>query len=242
MRSQPPLVLLPAILCSEQVWRECATQLASDREVHLVGRIDQLVQSDRPTLDSLAEVVTEQFAALGSYVLGGLSLGGLIAARIAERGEAKLDALVLVSVRAHAPPQEERRRQQRILELAGRIGREPLLEGLAAQMFGPRHRADRPDDVAAWIAEAASWRPPLLAGLAEAVQEFGVVDALGRSSVPRLVLRGELDPLVTPADLEQLATHDSVQTHTVAQAGHLVPREQPHAVASAIERWLARTF
>lgn len=232
-------MLLPAILCSEQVWLACAMQLAELRDVHLVARLDQLVHGDRPTLDSLAEAVTEQFAALGSYALGGLSLGGLIAARIAERGDARLDALVLASVRAQAPALEERRRQQRILELAGRIGREPLLEGLAVQMFGPQHRADRPDDLAAWIAEAASWRAPLLARLAEAVQEFAVVDALARSRVPTLVLRGDQDPLVTPADLEQLATRDCVHTRTIAQAGHLAPREQPDVVACAIERWLA---
>jgi pimeloyl-ACP methyl ester carboxylesterase len=52
-------------------------------------------------------------------------------------------------------------------------------------------------------------------------------------------LRGELDPLVTPADLEQLAIHESVHARTLAQAGHLLPCEQPHAVASAIESWLA---
>ncbi|HVI01257.1 MAG TPA: alpha/beta hydrolase [Enhygromyxa sp.] len=232
-------MLLPAILCSEQVWLACAMQLAEVRDVHLVGRLDQLVRGDRPTLDSLAEAVTEQFAALGSYVLGGLSLGGLIAARIAERGDARLEALVLASVRAQAPSLDERRRQQRILEMAARIGREPLLEGLAAQMFGPRHRAERPEDLAAWIAEADSWRASLLAGLAEAVQEFAVVDALARSRVPTLVLRGEQDPLVPPADLEQLAMQTSVHTRTLADAGHLVPREQPHAVASAVEGWLA---
>ena len=214
--------------------------LAETRDVHLVGRLDQLVENDRPTLDSLADAVTEQFADLGSYALGGLSLGGLIATRIAERGTAKLDALVLVSVHAHAPSHEERRRRERILEAAARIGRQALLEGLAGQMFGPQFRADHPDELSLWIAEAASWRPLLLAGLAEAVQEFGVVDALARSSVPTLVLRGEQDPLVRAADLEHIAgTRPRVGTHVLSRSGHLAPREQPRAVASAIESWVA---
>jgi pimeloyl-ACP methyl ester carboxylesterase len=237
--SQPPLVLLPAILCSDRVWLPCAMHLAATRDVHLVGRLDQLVDGDRPTLDSLADAVTEQFAALDSYTLGGLSLGGLIAARIAERGDPKLDALVLVSVRASAPAPDERRRQQRLLEMATRIGREPLLEGLATQMFGSRHRAERPDELAAWIADAASWQAPLLAGLADAVQDFAVGEALVRSNLPTLVLRGEQDPLVEPAELEHLRARPSVCTQTVPQAGHLAPCEQPRAVASAIESWVA---
>jgi pimeloyl-ACP methyl ester carboxylesterase len=194
-----------------------------------------------PTLDQLADAVLEQTKSktLGSYALAGLSLGGLIAARIAERGEPNLLALTLVSVRALAPSLEERAQQQRILDMAARIGRGPVLEGLATQMFGPRHRRERPAQLAAWIAEAASWRAESLRGLAAAVGDFAVVDAL-RHEVPTLVLRGENDPLVSSSDLEQLAsTGPSVCTRTLPQAGHLVPCEQPRDVASAIETWEA---
>lgn len=209
------------------------------RQIEVFGREYRTIAMDfRDTGDSdevtedytpadLADDAAALLGALGiarAHVVG-ISLGGFTALQFALRHAELLEKLVLVSTsaggRAHVPASPE------ILAMLTpatemEIGERAI--GSYSRLMAAEYVAAHPEALER-IAETARYRPQRPAAYLRQLRAslaHDVVDALQQISAPTLVIHGDADPLIPPANGAYLAAHIPGARHTVYQGvGHI---------------------
>jgi pimeloyl-ACP methyl ester carboxylesterase len=188
---------------------------------------DSDVVSEPYTVADLADDAAALLGALGiarAHVVG-ISLGGFAALQFALRHADLLGRLVLVSTsaggRAHVPPGAE---------IAALLSPGPGVEvgeraiHTYSRIMAPAFVAAHPEELER-IAETARYRPQLPAAYMRQLQAtlgHDVADTLDRITAPTLVIHGDLDPLVPPANGAYLATHITGARHIIYPGvGHI---------------------
>ncbi|HEU0025614.1 MAG TPA: alpha/beta fold hydrolase [Ktedonobacterales bacterium] len=183
--------------------------------------------SESYTVANLADDAAALLGALGiarAHVVG-ISLGGFTALQFALRHPDLLDKLVLVSTSAggsaHVPPAPE---------IAAILAPAPGMEvGERAirhysQIMAAEFVAAHPEELER-IAETARYRPQSAAGYMRQLQAaltHDVADSLHHIIAPTLVIHGDFDPLVPPANGQFLAARISGARHIVYPGvGHI---------------------
>jgi pimeloyl-ACP methyl ester carboxylesterase len=163
---------------------------------------------------------------IGRAHVVGISLGGFAALQFAVRHPEMLEKLVLVATsaggRVHVPPTPE---------IVALLTPTPGAE-VGERAIRTYSRIMAADFVAAHpealetIAETARYRPQSGAAYLRqlrAALAHDVVDSLHHITAPTLVLHGELDPLVPPANGNYLAAHIANARHSVyTGVGHIL--------------------
>ncbi len=159
-------------------------------------------------------------------LLVGHSYGGAVAlsAALASSTDVAGVALVASGARLRVAPA--------ILERAARLETLPL-----DFAFGP----ETPAEVIRAYAAAAEGTPPATA-LADwqACDHFDVIGSLERVTVPALVMYGEQDELTPPKHQLRLAEALGAEAIAFAGRGHMLPWEDPDAVAAAVRRFVEK--
>jgi pimeloyl-ACP methyl ester carboxylesterase len=185
-------------------------------------------------LDSLGSI--ERVAAfLGAFldkwgiakpVLLGHSMGGAVALELALERPDAVGALVLCSSAARftgaAIPAVTR-----VVE-----GKERRL--FARDAYSPKAA---PEVLRRGFMEDLKTDPRALLGDLEACRAFDATEALGRIGVPALVVVGEDDDMRAQSDL-LAARIPGARLQVIAGAGHMLPLEQPQALAQAVAGFL----
>jgi pimeloyl-ACP methyl ester carboxylesterase len=179
------------------------------------------------TVADLADDAAALLTALGiarAHVVG-ISLGGFAALQFALRHPNKLDKLVLVSTSAgggaHVPASPE------ILALLTpapgmEVGERAI--HTYSRIMAAEYVAAHPEELER-IAETARYRPMTSDAYMRqlrATLAHDVVDALHQITAPTLVIHGDVDPLIPPANGAYLATHIAGARHVVYRGvGHI---------------------
>jgi 2-succinyl-6-hydroxy-2,4-cyclohexadiene-1-carboxylate synthase len=195
---------------------------ASERPVSFEGCVDDVLASAPPR-----------------FALCGYSLGGRIALHVALAAPERIRRLVLVASTAGLEdPAARAARRAADSALAAEI------EGLDAKAFAERWMA-QPLFAGTASAAARPWREDLLRNdprsLAAALRGIGtgemtpLWDRLGALTMPVTVVVGEQDPKFVALGERLAAALPDARVVRVAGAGHGLPREDPGAVAAAID-------
>ena len=228
------LILLPGMACDAALWRHQQPALASS---HTAGPV--VVADVHGRADSLSEMAALLLAEHpGALLLAGCSMGGMLALEAAHQAPQRLRGLALLGSTARPDtPELIRLRTQAITEFEqGRV--EPLLRANAMFAFHPAHQARLMEDYIAMV---------LRAGAAGLIRQNRAVMAradlrptLGALACPTLVVGG-LDDLLTPPDnaREMAAAIPGVQLRLLPECGHMLTWEQPQAVTTLLQDWLA---
>jgi len=106
--------------------------------------------------------------------------------------------------------------------------------------FAASQKTD-PDQIEPFLQDAARCRPDVALGDLEACNGFDVMDRLPEIEVPVLVLTAEDDRLTPPkyGEFLEKSMRNATRVH-IADAGHIVPMEQPTRVNQAIVEFLDR--
>lgn len=241
----PPLLLLMGLGGSHRSWGEPFLR-AVERRFTLYaldhrGTGSSTRGTGSYTIARLADDTAEALAALGigrAHVLG-LSMGGMVAQELALRHPSRVAGLVLASttcggVHAVWPSDEGRRRFADGLRSGDTLWPLVVAEEFAA--------ANRPFLARiAFDTLTAGTTPSVFAEQARAIAGFSTWARLPQIAAPTLVLTGDRDRLIPPANARILADRiRGSEGAIVRAAGHCFVWEAPERAANAIGEFLGR--
>lgn len=231
MTTATPLLLIPGLLCTGDVYREQIVALSHARPVHV---------ADHRRADSMKAIAAQILAhAPPRFALAGLSMGGYLAFEILRQAPQRVERLALIDTSA-APdtPEATAKRWARIG--AAREGR--FIETAESMFPGfvlPAHANDA----------ALKHRYMLMAeetgAEAFALQQTAILSRpdsrplLASIKVKTLVVVGKED-MATPPEAAKVIADGIAGARLVVipECGHLSTMERPNAVTEALGGWL----
>jgi 3-oxoadipate enol-lactonase len=177
------------------------------------------------TLDDLVDDLVALLDRLGAQRahVAGVSLGGMVAMRLAAREPARVHRLALLCTSARANPQG-------FLDRAGAVragGTAPLAPAIVSRWLTPGYAAAHRDLVARLEAMVAGADDEGYAACCEVVAGMDLREELRHIAAPTLVISGWEDPALPPEHQKLIA--DSIpdaELVTVSPAAHLANLEQ----------------
>ena len=224
------LILLPGMACDAALWRHQLGALAA------YSPVVADVQSRAATLPAMAALLLAEHP--GELVLAGCSMGGMLALEAQRQAPTRVRGLaVLGSTARPDTPALLALRSQAIAQFEqGTV--EPLIRTNAMFAFHPRNAALLVGDYVAMV---------LRTGTAGLIRQNRAVMAradlrphLGAVTCPVLVVGG-VDDLLTPPECarEIAAGLPDATLHLLVECGHMLTWEQPGAVNTLLQDWLA---
>jgi pimeloyl-ACP methyl ester carboxylesterase len=250
--SGPPVVLLHGVPTSSRLWDGLAPELTDRFEVvapDLLGYGESAKPLTRDvSVRAQAEIVVDLLDTLGlaRAALVGHDVGGAVAQMVAVRHPDRVSALALVdSACFDSWPAPELIALRRAAAVAIRLPRRVVVAGLTraliAQAPEPAHEA-----LAAGLEVFGRDRAALRALFHDLEALDGreteeIVPALGRLSVPALVVWGAADTSQRPAYAPRLRDLIPGATLVLLDAGHFVPLQRPLELAAELAGLLERS-
>lgn len=232
--SQTPLILLPGLLCDQDLFVDMNKELPNWVAPHTV----KLGESD--SMQALAQQVLKD--APEEFVLGGLSMGGILAFEVYRQAPHRVKGLILMDTNS-ADEKPEVSAKRDALVARSQVGEfeaitpeilMPVLihesrQGDAALTRRISKMAENIGPIAFKAhAKALATRPdqrPLLADI----------------NCPTLVITGKQDALCPMANHLLMAEYiQDVSLHVIPECGHLSSMEKPKQVASVVSDWMQR--
>ncbi|MGH8500980.1 MAG: alpha/beta fold hydrolase [Gammaproteobacteria bacterium] len=230
--SRLPVILVPGLLNTEDLWRH---QVEALRDL---GEIS--VANEHRNFDNMAAIAAAIFAhAPDRFALAGLSMGGYVAFEMWRQAPQRIARLALLDTSARPDTPDKVRQRQQTIITAREHGLKRVREAMQPNLLHPGHASD----------------PAIVTRLARMAAKVGVegfarqqtaimhrADSrplLPRIACPTLVLCGRQDALTPPEIASEMADgiHNS-RLVIVEQCGHLSAIEQPEQVTRAMREWL----
>ncbi len=234
----PKILLIPGNMCDARLWRPVADRLtAAGHTATALGA---------PTGDSIAAMAQGVLSAhTGPLVSVGFSMGAIVAATMATLAPDRISGLGLVAFNASADLPDRAaarpRQQERV--------REGALAAIVSDELKPNYLALANRDNAALralvmdMAEAVG--PARFLSQSEALRTRNDLRPdLAGLAMPVMLAAGREDRLCPPAwhAVWRDAIGPHARLHVIDDAGHLVPLEQPEALADALIDWIEEDF
>lgn len=248
---QAPLVFLHGATLTHEAWDAQVAHFAPRHPVLVYDYRNHGSSSLTPgehDLETHAEDLLALLEALGLEgqrrpVLIGLSMGGMIAMRVALRSEDAARALVLGNTTSQEwYPPEERDKVRASLEELTPDGLDYWTGVWEEAFFTPAFRAAHPDYMAAWRrrykAQSIEQYRETMLGLLE---RRDISEYLGIINCPTLVLGAAQDVTIPPQLAEKLAKAiRGAELQMLPDCAHLSNEEQPNAFNAAVEAFLLK--
>lgn len=188
-------------------------------------------------LDLIKELEIEQ------PILAGLSMGGYIALRAAEKNPGNVAGLILFDTRATADSDEAKLKRAagiRIIKLGGiKVYATALMESIFSNSF----KENEPGEYKGFIERGVSVKPEgAIGALLAMMGRTNTTSFLESTEIPVMAVCGESDLLTPPQEMEQMMKNvKNGEFHIVKNAGHGTPFENP-AVSNELIRLFMKRF
>lgn len=238
-----PVVLLHAFPMSAEMWRPQRDALKNFRAVAPNFRgfggtplsapwfIENAVDDVFETLDAL-EIKSAAFA--------GLSMGGYVAMRAAQKFPQRVARLILCDTRAEADTNEAKLKRAGGVELVRAKGSAAFVETFLRDALSPQTQAGG-REAADFLKKTASAASPeaIMSALAALAARLDMTEALSKISVPTLIMVGARDK-ITPLPLSEAmrARIPGAQLSVIEGAGHFSNAENPAAFNERLLKFL----
>lgn len=246
-RDRPVVCLVHALAADSGLWAEQVPPLlAAGCAVLRVDLRGHGGSQTTPGPYRMAELAADVAAVLRALALPpvhyvGLSLGGMVGQALALDHPGLLRSVVICDALPESLPNAAEVWGPRIraARAAGSVA--PLAEATMERWLTPGFRAARPERWEEIRATVAATDAEGYAASAEAISAFSHVARLPRLAVPALVLCGEDDHAVPPAEGERIARLvPDGRFHAIPGARHLPNVERPDLFNPLLLEWLAR--
>ena len=241
---EPTIVLANSLGTDLRVWDALLPRLEDrfrliryDKRGHGLSDLTPGPYTIEQLADDLARLLDR--LEVRSAILCGLSVGGMIAQRLARARPDLVRALVLMDT-AHKIG-TALTWQQRIDAVQGQ-GLGSIADAVLERWFTPEFRTGRADELAGWRNMLTRTPAQGYVACCAAIRDADLTDAARHIAQPTLCLVGDADGATPPELVRELAgLIPGARFEIVAQAGHLPGVEQPDAVASAMLTFLEET-
>jgi len=236
--SGTPLVLTHGLGDTLHFWDDVVPMLTAHHAV-LRWDVRGFGLSDKPAGPYTPALLAADLAALLDTLgiadahVAGLSMGGVIAQRLALDHPTRVRSLVLVSTSSEVGPRGAANWQR----LADTIEQRGFGSGArdASRAFSPAFGAAHPDIVAAAGAQTANNDPAAYAAAARAMSDYNWTAELARLRVPVLILQGLADQLTPPGgSVKMQRALPASRLLMVPDTGHSLSVEQPDLFTTAV--------
>jgi pimeloyl-ACP methyl ester carboxylesterase len=224
-------VLVPGLLCDQDIWRDQIETLGRDHDVICPGFLDHA------SIEAMADDILARAPA--AFSLAGHSMGGRVALEVVRRAPERVTRLALLDTGYHPARPGEADGRAALLHLAYQDG----MRALARRWLPPMVAAGRAADAALMdrltaMVERAS--PDLFARQVQALLDRpNAQRALGAIPCLTALIVGRLDTWSPPAQHEEMAAVIPNAYLTVIDgSGHMSPVERPDAVSAALQSWM----
>ncbi|MBN9425881.1 MAG: alpha/beta fold hydrolase [Burkholderiales bacterium] len=231
------LVLVCGLNNTPDIWDEVCAEL----ERMLPGQLN-IHRPFMPAQDSteaIAQTLLETLPPRFSYV--GFSFGGYVGMALLEAAPPRVERFALVCSNSTGEPESARPMRQRAIEIAQAGGH----AGLIAKVYPNTVHPSRIDDQAI-IARREKMVPEygaqrFIAHTQACMKRPDRTHLLGAFSGPALLVATSHDKVVLPEAIRRTAdAAPNARFELIEDSGHLLPLEQPQALAASIARWLAQ--
>lgn len=226
-----PILLVPGLLCSEEIFAPQMSVLWPRGPVTVASTLAG---------DTVTEMATRILAsAPPTFALAGLSMGGYLAFEILRQAPGRVSRLALICTSARADTPEQAAARRKMVAQARAVGFERFCALGADALMHPSRKGDP-------ALNALSARMGLVVGLeAFARQTEAVIGRpdsrplLSSITVPTTIIVGDADPL-TPMTLseEMVGLIPGARLTIAPDCGHVVTHERPDVVNDALTNWL----
>lgn len=221
--SKKQVVLLPALLCTPEIFINQIHALQSHADFHTPDT------AKRADIASLAKDILD--GAPERFALAGISMGGYVAFEILRQAPERVTDLILMDTSALPDAPEKRAKRAQIVELAKTRGIESVVPAVLQSLLAPQYR-----DLSQ-LGRFMTFMAQTIGVQGFANQQSVIAsrpdstDLLGQIDIPTTVIGGVCDE-VTPIDkMRELAAQiPHARFVPVADSGHLPPLENPAAV------------
>ncbi|WP_255875413.1 alpha/beta fold hydrolase [Microbulbifer elongatus] len=223
----PSVALIPGFMLDETLWNEFRLYLPQDWSLHTAALGNG--STIRDMASDIAERLPERF------VLIGFSLGGYIARQLAADFPERVEALILVASSLRDDTAQQRTTKMQAVQALTPERFRGLSNSTIAHSLHPDNASDK----------------PLISTIKEMSRRLGyqalaTQSALDRSQVPAstiqcptLVIASANDALRSLEEADELAAAiPGAELQRIDGAGHMIPLEQPQALADSIVHWL----
>ena len=225
-----PLVLLPGMGCSPDLWS--GLELDADPVTPVLEEPDLDLEVDR-----LLDVLPDRFA------LAGLSLGAIVAMALVRRAPERVERLALLSTNPYPPREAQLTGWLEQRQALAAAGPRALQTGLLPSLLSPAVLTARPDLVERTLTMAEEVGEARYDAQLR-LQSTRVDERPGLRAVrcPTLVLAARQDRLCPVSRHEEIAALvPGAELVVVEDCAHLSPVEQPAGVGGHLGRWLVPT-
>jgi pimeloyl-ACP methyl ester carboxylesterase len=230
--AKEPLILIPGLLCDEDLWRDQLSALTPVADVSIT-----MEQTKHATVGGIVAAILA--TAPPRFALAGLSMGGMIALDLVRRAPDRVTRLALLDTTARANTEDELKIR------AGRIalvqaGHVDIMYGLQLSRFMPMTRlgdltlVDRALKMMRRVGAGTFIRQEkAVMGRIDSRPSLAVIDC------QTLVLCGRQDAATPLALSEEIAAAiKGAQLQVIENCGHLSTMERPDEVNRALLAWL----
>ncbi|HET9754839.1 MAG TPA: alpha/beta fold hydrolase [Myxococcales bacterium] len=243
--AKPPLLLIMGLALSSRAWDRLPEHLARDFHVLVFDNLGTGRSPRRGVAYRMRHLAHDALAVLDAagvrqaHVFG-ISMGGMIAQELAIRHPERVRSLALGCTfaswrKATAPPLRTK------IDLAllnlGRVTPRRIARILVSAEWHAAH----PDSALEWLRRAERTALRYATAQVLAIARHHTLDRLHRIRAPTLVLTGDADRLVPPANSEVLARSiPRARLRVLRGAGHVFPLEREEETVHALrEHFLA---
>jgi 3-oxoadipate enol-lactonase len=234
----PTLVFANAVGCDFRIWDDVIDRLAASYRVLAYDKRGHGLSDARPAPYRLDDHVGDLVGLLDDlgidrFGLVGLSVGGMIAQRLAAVRPDRIEALALCATAAKIGTREL---WDTRISAVKRAGIEAIAGALLERWFSPSFRAERADDAAGWRNMLVRTPVDGYAGTCAAIRDADLTTEIGAIRVPTLCVAGTAD-LSTPPDLVRATAASIPGAHfrMIDGAGHMPSIEQPGVLALLLQ-------
>ena len=233
MTQKTPLILVPGLLCTADLWRD---------QIQALDDIADIIVPEHHLHESVGEIAEKILkAAPERFALAGLSMGGYIALEIILSAPERVTHLALLDTRADADSPKDKKKRQDFINLVARGTKfKGVTQSLLPMLIHPDRFKD--EDLTSRIYQMAH----VIGRDGFIRQERAIMNRKDRTAelasidCPTIVISGNEDALIPAPQQEAMAGKiPDAEFHIIADCGHLPSMERPFETNTLLREWLS---